>query len=298
MNIEPFQTNDSTVKQAAKVMLVGHQGSGKTTAIADFYETYGAGLVLSGESGLSSISHLPIDYLPFGSFDRPNKAGKYTFMDLVKYVSSDAFKAKGYKWIALDSATELSQRCFADVEKEFEGSANGFEKWGAYERKITAALKWIRDLDTNVLITCLAAEENDDNGVTQYWPMLVQKKVQKLAPALYDHVFCLVRKTQEEEDFQSGSAGNNMYETVIDFFSATSTIFNLLTFGSIYVLRKKYPNRARPYKAFLYPTSMVVVLVLYTSFLILTLITAPLPSILGIGLTATGTIYYIRKVRK
>jgi len=199
MNIEPFQTNDSTVKQAAKVMLVGHQGSGKTTAIADFYETYGAGLVLSGESGLSSISHLPIDYLPFGSFDRPNKAGKYTFMDLVKYVSSDAFKAKGYKWIALDSATELSQRCFADVEKEFEGSANGFEKWGAYERKITAALKWIRDLDTNVLITCLAAEENDDNGVTQYWPMLVQKKVQKLAPALYDHVFCLVRKTQEEE---------------------------------------------------------------------------------------------------
>ena len=89
-----------------------------------------------------------------------------------------------------------------------------------------------------------------------------------------------------------------MYETVIDFFSATSTIFNLLTFGSIYVLRKKYPNRARPYKAFLYPTSMVVVLVLYTSFLILTLITAPVPSLLGIGLTATGTIYYIRKVRK
>ncbi len=98
--------------------------------------------------------------------------------------------------------------------------------------------------------------------------------------------------------FQSGSAGNNMYETVIDFFSATSTIFNLLTFGSIYVLRKKYPNRARPYKAFLYPTSMIVVLILYTSFLILTLITAPLPSLLGIGLTATGTIYYIRKVRK
>ncbi len=98
--------------------------------------------------------------------------------------------------------------------------------------------------------------------------------------------------------FQSGSTGNNMYETVIDFFSATSTIFNLLTFGSIYVLRKKYPNRSRPYKAFLYPTSMIVVLVLYTSFLILTLITAPLPSILGIGLTATGTIYYIRKVRK
>ena len=97
--------------------------------------------------------------------------------------------------------------------------------------------------------------------------------------------------------FQSGNAGNNMYETVIDFFSATSTIFNLLTFSSIYILRKKYPNRNRPYKAFLYPISMIVVLVLYTSFLILTLITAPIPSLLGVGLTATGSIYYFRKVR-
>ena len=97
--------------------------------------------------------------------------------------------------------------------------------------------------------------------------------------------------------FQSGNAGNNMYETVIDFFSATSTIFNILTFGSIYILRKKYPDKKRPYKAFLYPTSMIVVLVLYTSFLLLTLITAPIPSLLGVGLTATGSIYYFKKVR-
>ena len=97
--------------------------------------------------------------------------------------------------------------------------------------------------------------------------------------------------------FQSGDTGNNMYETVIDFFSATSTIFNILTFGSIYILRKKYPDKDRPYKAFLYPTSMIIVLVLYTSFLTLTLITAPIPSLLGIGLTATGSVYYFKKVR-
>ena len=49
----------------------------------------------------------------------------------------------------------------------------------------------------HVLITALAAEEADDNGVVNFWPMLVQKKVQKLVPALYDHVFCLVRKTTD-----------------------------------------------------------------------------------------------------
>ena len=97
--------------------------------------------------------------------------------------------------------------------------------------------------------------------------------------------------------YQSGSGGNNTYETIIDFFSATSTIFNLLTFGSIYILRKKFPNKHRPYRAFFYPWSMIIVLVLYISFLILTIITAFLPSMIGIALTATGTIYYMRKVK-
>ena len=36
---------------------------------------------------------------------------------------------------------------------------------------------------------------------------------------------------------QSGISGTNTYEMIIDFFSATSTIFNILTFSSIYILR-------------------------------------------------------------
>jgi len=97
--------------------------------------------------------------------------------------------------------------------------------------------------------------------------------------------------------YRSGSSGNNTYEMMIDFFSATSTVFNLLTFGSIFVLRKKLPDKNRPYKAFLYPWSMIIVLVLYSSFLVLTLITAFIPSLIGFALTATGTLYYLRKVK-
>lgn len=97
--------------------------------------------------------------------------------------------------------------------------------------------------------------------------------------------------------YQSGPGSNNTYEIIIDFFSATSTIFNLFTFGSIYLLRKKFPDKKRPYKAFFYPWSMIIVIILYVSFLILTLITAFVPSMIGIALTATGTIYYLRKVK-
>lgn len=96
---------------------------------------------------------------------------------------------------------------------------------------------------------------------------------------------------------QSGISGTNAYETIIDFFSATGTIFNILTLGSIYVLRKKWKDKERPYNAWLYPWSMILVLVLYSAFLLLTLITALIPSLLGIALTATGTFYYLGKVR-
>jgi amino acid transporter len=84
---------------------------------------------------------------------------------------------------------------------------------------------------------------------------------------------------------------------MIDFFSATSTIFNLLTFYAIYILRKKWPTKERPYKALLYPWSMIVVLILYSAFFIITLITAFIPSMIGIALTLSGSFYYMKKIK-
>lgn len=98
--------------------------------------------------------------------------------------------------------------------------------------------------------------------------------------------------------FKSGISGTNTYEMIIDFFSATSAIFNLLTFGAIYILRKKWPEKNRPYKALFYPWSMIIVLILYSAFFLITIITAPIPSFIGIALTATGTFYYLWKVKK
>ncbi|MBC8216152.1 MAG: amino acid permease [Candidatus Marinimicrobia bacterium] len=97
---------------------------------------------------------------------------------------------------------------------------------------------------------------------------------------------------------QSGSSGTNAYEMVIDFFSATSTIFNIMVFLSIMVLRKKWPNKERPYKALLYPWSMYIVVILNGAFLLITLITAFIPSMIGILLTSTGGIYYYFKINK
>lgn len=88
------------------------------------------------------------------------------------------------------------------------------------------------------------------------------------------------------------SMAESAYEAVIDFFSFTSSIFNILTFSAVFVLRKKYPDADRPYKIWAYPFPLVIVLLIHIAFMAGTLITAFYPSLIGIILTSTGLIYY------
>ncbi|NMB64364.1 MAG: amino acid permease [Spirochaetes bacterium] len=89
----------------------------------------------------------------------------------------------------------------------------------------------------------------------------------------------------------------NSYEAVIDYFSATGTIFNILTLTSVIVLRRKYPEAVRPFKTWGYPVTVILVVLFYVIYLIVTLITAFIPSLLGIILTSTGLIYYWIKIK-
>jgi basic amino acid/polyamine antiporter, APA family len=82
------------------------------------------------------------------------------------------------------------------------------------------------------------------------------------------------------------------YETIIAFFSATGTIFNLMTINSIFVFRKKYPDVTRPYKAWFYPYSVIIVSLLLGFYLVITIITALIPSLVGLALMSSGLLYY------
>ncbi len=84
------------------------------------------------------------------------------------------------------------------------------------------------------------------------------------------------------------------YETIIDFFSFTSAVFNVSTFAAVWVLRRKFPKVHRPYKTWGYPVTLIVVLLIQAWYMVVTLITALIPSLLGILLTSTGLLYYYR----
>ncbi|MCP4134426.1 MAG: amino acid permease [bacterium] len=138
------------------------------------------------------------------------------------------------------------------------------------------------------------------------------KKAEKTTPGLESFFLSGVR----EKEWTAVKAGintselssvvkklNNLgkqsaYETIIDFFFATGIIFNIMTFLSVFVLRRKYPDMVRPYKAWFYPYGLIIVVVFYLVLLGLTLISAFIPSMLGLVLTSTGLIYYQLVVKK
>lgn len=203
----PFVTQSTSALQKdgpSKVLLMAHHGYGKTYQCRHYADRYGRGLILSGESGLKSVEDVEIDYLPFSSWDGEHDPdnGIYSFVGITKMIATKDFREAGFKWIAIDSLTEMADRCLTEIEADAKkkGQTNGFQVWSDYNRSMIGALKWVRDLPMHVYVTCLAKEETDANDVTHYWPMVQGKSVAKQVPALFDHVFCGVKTTEKASD--------------------------------------------------------------------------------------------------
>jgi len=205
---KPLNTSDHTTSYK-KVLLYAMHGWGKTTQAKHYKARYGDGFIISGESGLSSIRAAGIDYLPFSSWDgevNPAK-GIFSFKSIIKLIQSDDFKSKGYKWIMIDSLTELSDHAYEYAQSKAEADAaaskkalNGFAVWEEYGAAMIGACKWVRDLPMHVIVTALAKQGDDDNGNPDNWPMVRGKQVQQQLPGIFDCVLCGVKRHDGSED--------------------------------------------------------------------------------------------------
>ncbi len=198
MAFKPMNTKDETTS-FRKSLLYSLAGWGKTTQAKHYQAAYGKGFIISGEAGLSSIRGAGIDYLPFTSFDGAfdESKGVYSFVQICRIINSPEFKAVGYKWLMLDSLTELSDMVFgwADAKATATAAAtgkkqNGFEVWGDYKDRMIGACKYIRDLPYHVVVTALSKTNEDDNGDKQHIPLLQGNAVQAQIPGIFDNVFC------------------------------------------------------------------------------------------------------------
>jgi len=206
MTFKPLNTADAGTG-LRKTLIYGHAGWGKTTQARHFKRRYGKGFIISGEAGLSSIRTEGIDYLPFTSFDGPvdEANGIYSFVAICRLITSPEFKAAGYKWIMLDSLTELSDMVFAwaDLRAEAKAAAlnkpkNGFEVWDEYKDRMIGACKYIRDLPYHVVITALEKSKEDDNGAIHHMPLLQGNAVQAQVPGIFDNVLCCITRNVKD----------------------------------------------------------------------------------------------------
>lgn len=198
MSFTPMRTDDETVSSANKTLLYGHHGWGKTSQAKHLLREYGPGFIISGEAGLRSIMDEGIDYLPFTSWDGTVDPARnvYSFKSIQEWLDREGIARNNYKWIMLDSLTELSDRVLEYLEAEHAGSKNGFQIWQDYAKDMISAVKWVRDQNLHVIVTALAREEKNDNGETEYWPAIKGSAVQKQIPGIFDNVMCGVRVTE------------------------------------------------------------------------------------------------------
>lgn len=204
---KPLNTKDgSTAFQ--KTLLVATAGWGKTSQAKHFKRVYGPGFIVSGESGLSSVRSEGIDYLPFSSFDGQVVPSQniYSFTEIVRLIKTPEFMAAGYKWLMLDSLTELSDLCYAWAEAKATAEAiaadkkvNGFDIWNYYKEGMIGGCKFIRDLPYHVVISALEKDGKDENDEEIKLPLVVGNAVQAQIPGIFDNVLYGVIKTTKEK---------------------------------------------------------------------------------------------------
>lgn len=189
MSLPIRSTSSIALDEPSKSLLYAHHGFGKTYTARYYAEAYGKGIIFSGEAGLKSLQDVEIDYVAFTAWEDASGTDGVAFKDLLKMMKSADFKAQGYKWVMVDSLTELCDLIFKHYDKLHEKS-NNFAVWADYGKAVEGTLRMMRDQnDYHVIFTCLAKEEVDANGVTHYWPAIQQSKMAKKVPALFDNVF-------------------------------------------------------------------------------------------------------------
>ncbi|MEN3039279.1 MAG: amino acid permease [Candidatus Kryptonium sp.] len=83
------------------------------------------------------------------------------------------------------------------------------------------------------------------------------------------------------------------YSALLTYTAFTSLLFNVLTVIGLFILRKKYPDRERPYKAWGYPIIPILYILVAVFFIIYIIVGDPKSSGLGLLLVLIGIPAYV-----
>lgn len=139
-------------------LVVGPSGIGKTSLVRTLPQPEDAILLISAESGLACLDGTNIDVIEVDPKE-PTKS----LEEIYEFLQSDEAKKK-YKFIFIDSLTEIAQLIVAELKKDphYGQPKNALAMWGKYSELMTMIVKSYRDMsDYSVIFTCLDAVEKD-----------------------------------------------------------------------------------------------------------------------------------------
>ncbi len=181
-----------------KIVVAGEAGNGKTTLARTLVE----GLknekvcIISAEAGLLSLRGVDIDVIDIQRDDAGEpipKEQRLTRLGEVYHWLTEKEQVAKYRWIFIDSLTELNQNMLERLEAdpEYQGPKNTIKKFGELSTRMRSLSKNFRDLPHyNIVFTALVKEAKDNDGKTSIAIDMIGAFAAKL-PALFDEIFYL-----------------------------------------------------------------------------------------------------------
>jgi hypothetical protein len=178
-------------------LIVGRAGIGKTSLLRTIPSDEPV-CTLSAEAGLLCVRDLVVA----GQVSGVEIRSLAEFQEALAALKTADWQAR-FKWIFIDSLTEIASRCVEDYQRRYPDRKDSFNLWGGYMDTMTSMIKSFRDLAAyNVVFTCLETVDFDEVKRRFVGPDIQGRILKERLTSYFDEVFYMTSLPNEAGEEQ------------------------------------------------------------------------------------------------